>query len=78
MENMSIHAKTQLWKGELEEESTVNARDILSGQIVNTSLFYIPHSEEIVMTDPIDVALLAERQQVWLDKYEQDVTAFDS
>ena len=67
---MSIHAKQQLCKGELEEETTVSVRDILSGQIVNSSLFYIPHSEEIVQTDPVDVASLQERQQAWLDIYE--------
>ena len=62
MENMSSHAKDQLCEGELEEASSVSARDILSGQIVNTSLFYVPHSEEIIQTDPVNVALMTERQ----------------
>lgn len=55
----------------------MSARDILSGQIVNTSLFYVPHSEEIIQTDPVNVALMTERQQAWLDLYEQDVMLFD-
>ena len=59
---MSTHAREQLWENSLlEEASTISVRDILSGQIVNTSLFYVPHSEEIVQTDALNISTTQER-----------------
>jgi len=55
----------------------VVVKDILKGQIVNYSLFYIPHSEEVIMTDRLQVEALQERQQQWLSHFESDYMDFD-
>jgi len=55
----------------------VDIRDILNGQIVNSSLFYIPHSEELIMLDRVQVDDLANRHQQWLEVLETDYMTFD-
>jgi len=55
MENMSAYAQAQLMNEEIGERRSVQVKDILGGQIIDASLFYVPHSEEVIMTDRLQV-----------------------
>ena len=77
MENMSAFAYNQLYEESLEEKQTLDVKDILNGQIINSSLFYIPHSEEIIATDRVIVEQVQQRQNAWLEHIETDFEIFD-
>ena len=62
MENMSAYAVAQLISDEIGERSSVQVNDILGGQIINDSLFYVPHSAEVISTDRHDTEVKSEQQ----------------
>ena len=53
---MSAYAEAQLISDEIGERRSVQVNDILGGQIINDSLFYVPHSAEVIRTDRHETA----------------------
>ena len=48
LENISGYQRKQLYRDVLDEQNKMTVKDILQGNIMENTIFYIPHTQEII------------------------------